>query len=64
MQKQMVPLLAIQLAMAFITAFVLAHVISAQPNDSAYMLAGWMWFGFVLPTQVSAVVFVAQNPNG
>lgn len=63
MQKGMLPLLAVQLAMAVVTAYVLAHVIKAFPGDSAYKLAFWMWLGFIVPTQVSAVIFGGTEPK-
>ncbi|MDQ5963726.1 MAG: hypothetical protein QG629_809 [Patescibacteria group bacterium] len=57
MQKSMGPWLALQFVMGFITAFVLAHVIGAFPNENVYKLAAWMWLGFIVPTQVAAVIF-------
>lgn len=63
MQKSMMPLLVVQLFMAFVTAYVLAHVIKAFPDDSVYKLAFWMWLGFIVPTQVSAVIFGGTEPR-
>lgn len=57
MQRQMMPLLGIQLVMASATAYILALLIDVLPNENPYNLAVWMWFGFALPTQVSAVIF-------
>jgi hypothetical protein len=57
MQAQMGPLLGIQLLLTFVTSIVLARLISILPSYSAYTLATMLWSGFVLPTQVSAVIF-------
>lgn len=57
MRKGMAPLLVVQFIMAAVTAYVLAHVIGAFPEESAYKLAAFMWFGFIVPTQVGAVIF-------
>ena len=57
MQRAMMPLLAVQLLMAAITAFTLAWFASALENESTYMLAIVVWLGFVMPAQVSAVIF-------
>lgn len=57
MQSQMGPYMALQFVMTLVTAFVLAKLIFMLPSYSPYMLAEMVWFGFILPTQVSAVIF-------
>lgn len=63
MQKQMGPFYGVQLLVTFMTAYVLAHFIVAQPDVAAYKIAFWVWLGFVVPTQVSAVIFGGVEPK-
>lgn len=58
MAKAMGPFYAIQIIMTFITTIVLAIFISYIPgNWNIFALAFFFWIGFVVPTQVSAVIF-------
>ncbi len=58
MQKKMMPYLGLQFVMTIITTVVLAIFITYVPGDwNIYALAAFFWIGFVVPTQVSAVVF-------
>lgn len=58
MVKSMGPFYAIQAVMTLITSFVLAIFIAFLPESwNIYALAGFFWIGFVVPTQVSAVIF-------
>jgi hypothetical protein len=58
MMKAMGPFYALQLFVTVITTFVLDIFINFLPNDwNIYALAGFFWLGFVLPTQVSGVIF-------
>ena len=58
MMGQMGPLYGAQLFVTIITTAVLALFISVLPQDwSPYGLAGFFWLGFVVPTQVSSVIF-------
>lgn len=57
MMKKMGPLYALQLFVTIITTFVLAIFITYQPNWNAYVMAGFFWIGFVVPAQVSSVIF-------
>lgn len=63
MRKGMMPLLAVQFVLGLTIAYVLAHVIGAFPDENAYMLAIWMWLGFVVPTQIAAVIFGGTEPK-
>lgn len=56
-QKQMMPMLVVQFIMTVLTTIILAKLIILVPDHSAYMLAAAAWAGFVVPTQVSAVLF-------
>lgn len=57
MMKDMGPYLGVQFVGTLITTFVLALFIANQPDWNAYAMAGFFWLGFVVPTQVSAVIF-------
>ena len=64
MMKKMGPLLAMQFLVTVVTSFVLALFIAALPADwNAYGMAGFFWLGFVVPTQVSAVIFGGTEPK-
>ena len=63
MQKKMGPMLLVQLVMTMATAWVLARLIVKIPDYSAYWLAFIIWLGFILPTQVSGVLFGGTEPK-
>lgn len=56
-QKEMMPMLAVQFIGTLITTFVLAKLFNLLPDYSTYSLAFLAWLGFVVPIQVSAVMF-------
>ena len=51
------PFYALQALMTLITTFVLAIFLAYVPDWNPYAMAGFFWIGFVVPTQVSAVIF-------
>jgi hypothetical protein len=57
MMKGMGPFYAVQALMTLITTFVLAIFLTYMPDWNPYAMAGFFWLGFVVPTQVSAVIF-------
>jgi hypothetical protein len=57
MQKEMAPMMFVQLLMAGLGALVLAKLIALAPGYSVYKLAGFVWLGFSLPTVVSSIIF-------
>jgi len=58
MVKKMGPFYALQFIVTVMTTFVLALFDAELPQVwHAFGIAGWLWLGFVLPTQVSAVIF-------
>lgn len=57
MQAKMGPYYGVQLIVTVISAFVLAKLIILIPDYSVYTLAFLVWLGFVMPSQVSAVIF-------
>lgn len=64
MTKGMFPYLAVQFIFTVVTSVVFAILISGiQSNWSIYGLAAYFWLGFIVPTQVAAVVFGGTNPK-
>jgi len=57
MMKEMGPFYGLQVLVTVITTVVLAVMLKNLTAWNPYFLGGLLWFGFVLPTQVSAVVF-------
>lgn len=57
MMKSMGPFYVLQAFVTLLTAFVLSLFITYQPTWNAYAMAGFIWIGFVVPTQVSGVIF-------
>lgn len=56
-QSKMTPLLVTQFVFTILTTYVLAHFMTKLPGYSPYELVKWIWLGFFVPTQVSAVLF-------
>ncbi len=63
MQAKMGPFYAIQVLVTVFSAFSLAKLHTLLPDYSVYTLAFLLWFGFVLPAQVSAVIFGGVEPK-
>lgn len=64
MMKQMGPFYAGQFAVTLLTNFILAIFLAYLPQDWNYIaLAGFFWLGFVVPTQVSSVIFGGTEPK-
>lgn len=58
MKKGMFPLLAVQILFTIVTSAIFAMLVNGIQTDwSIYALAALFWFGFMVPTQVSAVLF-------
>ena len=62
-QKEMMPMLGIQFVGTIITTIVLARFVDLLPDYSAYSLALMGWLGFVVPIQVSAIMFGGTEPK-
>lgn len=63
MQKAMGPYYALQFLVTMVTTTVLALFLLALPHDwNPYGVAGFFWLGFVVPTQVSSVIF-SETPK-
>ncbi len=64
MTKQMMPLLLIQFIITVLTTFVFAVLykdMSSQWHE--YGFAGFLWLGFIVPTQIAAVLFGGTDPK-
>ncbi|MDQ5957595.1 MAG: hypothetical protein QG614_570 [Patescibacteria group bacterium] len=59
MQKKMLPYYVLQFLMTLVTMFVLYSNIkwNGTVGVSGYWLAFFMWLGYVMPTQVGAVIW-------
>jgi hypothetical protein len=57
LQKQMMPFYALQLVVTIMSTWVFAMILSVSPEFHAYGLAGWIWLGFIVPTQISSVIW-------
>lgn len=63
MMAKMGPLLGMQFLMTLLTTIVLALFVAGLPDWNVYGVAGFLWLGFVLPTQVGAVLFGGTDPK-
>jgi hypothetical protein len=64
MYKGMWPWLVLQFIVTVVTTLVFALLLNGFPSDwNIYGLAGFFWLGFILPTQISAVVFGGTDPQ-
>ena len=57
MQKQMMPLLIDAATCNHPNHLCFGACFKSLPAENPYKMAFWMWLGFMLPVQVSAVVF-------
>lgn len=63
MMKKMPPLLALQLFVTVVTTVVLAMFLTFMNDQNPYFVAGLCWLGFIVPTQVGAVLFGGTEPR-
>lgn len=64
MMKQMGPLLGMQFLVTVVTTVVLSAMLTGTTSAwNAYMFSGLCWLGFIVPTQVSAVLFGGTEPK-
>lgn len=57
MMKEMGPYYGLQLLVTVVTTVALSLVMTNLPEWNVFALAGLLWLGFVVPAQVSAVIF-------
>ncbi len=64
MTKRMAPLLVTQFIFTIVTSAVFTLLLNGFPNSwNIFGLAGFFWLGFIVPTQVSAVLFGGTDPK-
>lgn len=64
MMKQMGPLLGAQFLGTVVTTVVLSAMLTGTTSAwNAYIFSGLCWLGFIVPTQVSAVLFGGTEPK-
>lgn len=63
MQAKMGPWYGVQFVVTVLQAFVLAHFIAALPEVAYWKIAFWVWLGFVVPTEASAMIFGGSKPE-
>lgn len=56
-QKEMGPLMTVQVLITILSAFALAKIIALAPEYSVLKIAVIVWAGFVAPTAISSVIF-------
>lgn len=57
MQKAMMPFYLVQLFLTFFTTFAFANFMFYGSGLGIYHTAFWIWIGFLVPTQISMVIF-------
>lgn len=61
MQKEMAPFYGLQFLLTILTTWVLVmffyYLLKANVGFHAYGVAGWVWLGFLAPTQIAGVVW-------
>ncbi len=61
MQKSMTPFYVVQIILTLLSTFVLAMFVyylqMAHVGFHAYGVAGWIWLGFIAPTQIASVIW-------
>jgi len=63
MQKQMMPLLVMQFLLGLLTAYVLAHFLTLVDTSEYIKITLWIWLGFIVPTQIAAILFGGTKPR-
>lgn len=62
-QSQMMPLIALQILITFVTTAVLAKLLNLLTDKSLLYIVISLWLGFVVPTQIAAVMFGGTKPK-
>ncbi len=64
MQSKMWPWLIVQFVITVLTTFVFALLFNGMSSNwHAYGFGGFAWLGFILPTQIAAVIFGGTKPE-
>jgi hypothetical protein len=69
-QKEMGKYYSISFVVSLVTAYVLYHVMAMSENFFHYdwvmtgiISAFWMWLGFVMPVQITSVLFAKEHTS-
>lgn len=57
MQSKMGPYYGLQVLVTLISAWALAYFLAAVPDMAWYITAFVLWLGFIVPTEISSVIF-------
>lgn len=57
MASKMAPYYGMQALVTLISAWMLAYFLVALPDVAWYVVAFFLWLGFIVPTEVSSVIF-------
>ena len=57
MQKDMTPYYGLQFFLTLVSTYSLALLAPYLPEYSIFHIAFWLWIGFIVPTQISSVVW-------
>lgn len=57
MQAKMGPYYGAQIVVTFVSAWMLAFFLGAVSSLEWYVVALYLWLGFIVPTEVSSVIF-------
>lgn len=64
MMKAMPPIYGLQFGVTVMMTAVLAYLLQIVPSTiNPYLLAFWLWLGFILPSQASSAMF-GGSPEG
>lgn len=63
MMKQMGPFYASQFFVTVVTTIILSLFVRALPFWTPFEIAALLWAGFIVPTQVSGVIFGGTEPK-
>lgn len=63
MMSKMGPFYGLQLLVTIVSAVVLNKLVLILPNYSIFTLTLLIWLGFIIPAQVSAVIFGGTEPK-
>jgi hypothetical protein len=61
MQKEMAVIYGLQIVLAFLQTYILAHFVRGWSDVSGIEAALWIWLGFVIPTLAGSVMWTMEK---
>ncbi len=61
MYKEMTVIYGLQIVLAFLQAYILAHFVKGWSDVSGIESALWIWLGFVIPTLAGSVMWTMEK---